>query len=206
MIARWTLMAELTRRYGRGIGLLVVLVILADCAISPSAPLMSPIQVAGTYGYSEVPVGGNRYAVSYTGPSQRTLRSPNARQQTAAAEHTQAYDFALWRAAQIALAQGMRGFRVGNVHTNVETLVDDYYDPYYGPGLFTHRRLWGRAPYWGPYGGSSPYAFQQTSVTVDVTLLQFIAAGDYDARETIEQFRKIYPGAEGTPLPQSVPS
>jgi hypothetical protein len=199
-------MAELTRRYGRGIGLLVVLAILAGCAIGPSAPLMSPIQVAGTYGYSEVPVGGNRYAVSYLGPSQRTLRSPNARQETAATEHTQAYDFALWRAAQIALAQGMRGFRVGNVHTNVETLVDDYYDPYYGPGLFTHRRLWGRAPYWGPYGGSSPYAFQQTSVTVDVTLLQSLAAGDYDARETIEQFRKIYPGAEGTPLPQSVPS
>src|SRR5439155_23667056 len=143
-----------------------------------------------------------RYAVSYTGPSQRTLRSPNARQETPAAEYTQAYDFALWRAAQIALAQGRRGFRVGNVRTNVDTLADDYYEPYYGPGFFTHRRLWGPGPYWGPYGGSSPYAFQRTSVTIDVTLLQALAAGDNDAHDTIDQFRKTYPGAEGTPLPQ----
>ncbi len=181
MTARWDLMAELIRHYGRAIGLLVVLVVLADCATGPPAPLMSPIQVAGAYGYSEVPIGGNRYAVSYTGPSQRTLRTPNARQETAAAEHTQAYDFALWRAAQIAL-------------------------PYYGPGLFTHRHLGGPGSYWGPYGGSSPYAFQQTSVTIDVTLLQSLAAGDYDAHETIDQFRKVYPGAEGTALPQPVPS
>ena len=206
MTARWDLMAELIRHYGRAIGLLVVLVVLADCATGPPAPLMSPIQVAGAYGYSEVPIGGNRYAVSYTGPSQRTLRTPNARQETAAAEHTQAYDFALWRAAQIALVQNMRGFRVGNVRTNVDTLVDDYYDPYYGPGLFTHRHLGGPGSYWGPYGGSSPYAFQQTSVTIDVTLLQSLAAGDYDAHETIDQLRKVYPGAEGTALPQPVPS
>jgi len=206
MIARPASRAELTRRYVGRIGLVVILALLADCAIGPSAPLMSPIAVAGAYGYFEVPTGSNRYAVTYTRPSQRTLRSPNARLETAAIERRHAYDFALWRAAQIALAQGVPGFRVGNVQTNVDTLVDDYYDPYYGPGMFTHRHLWEPGPYWGPYGEPSPYAYQQTSVTMDVTLLQSLAPGDYDARDTIAQLRKTYPGAEGTPLPQPTPS
>jgi hypothetical protein len=187
-------------------GLLAIVALVTACTSDPAPPLMSPIEVARSYGYSEVPIGDNRYAVTYTGPSQRTLRSANARQETGAVEHTQAYDFALWRAAQIALAQGFPGFRVGNVRTNVDTLVDDYYDPFYGPGLSTHRYLWGPGPYWGPYGAPNPYAYQQTSVTMDVTLLQSLGPGDYDARDTIDQLRKTYPGAEGTPPAQPTPS
>jgi hypothetical protein len=187
------------------VSLLAILALLTACTTGPSAPLMSPIASTGDYGYSEVPIGPNRYEVSYTGPSQRTLRSPNARRETGAEEHTQAYDFALWRAAQIALAQGMPGFRVGNVRTNVDTLVDDYFDPYYGRGLFTHRYLWGPGPYWGPDGAPSPYAYQQTSVNMDVTMLPSLTPGDYDARDTIDQLRKTYPGAEGT-LPQPTPA
>jgi hypothetical protein len=205
MTARPTSVARLPQRCAGRFALFAIVAMSTACTNGPAAPLMSPIEVARSYGYSEVPIGDNRYAVSYTGPSQRTLRSPNARQETGAVEHTQAYDLALWRGAQIALAQGMLGFRVGDVHTNVDTLVDDFYDPYYGQGLFTHRYLWGPGPYWGPDGAPSPYAYQQTSVTMDVTLLQSLAPGDYDARDTIDQLRKTYPGAEGT-LPQLAPS
>jgi hypothetical protein len=206
MTARPTSMAGFPRLRAGRFGLFAIVTLLAACTSGPAPPLMSPIAVAGSYGYSEVPIGPDRYAVTYTGPSQRTLRSPNAREETGAAEHSQAYDFALWRAAQIALAQGFPGFRVGNVRTNVDTLVDDYYDPFYGPGLFTHRHLWGPGPYWGNYGTPNPYAYQQTSVTLYATLLQSLAPEDYDARDTIEQLRKTYPGAEGTPLAQPAPS
>lgn len=202
MTARPTAMARFPGLCARRIGPLAIVALLTACTFGQTAPLMSPIKVAGSYGYSEVPIGGNRYAVSYTGPSQRTLRSSNARQEIGAAEHSQAYDFALWRTAQIALAQGIPGFRVGNVRTNVDTLVDDFYDPFYGPGLLTRRHLWGPGPYWGTYGAPNPYAYQQTSVTMDVTLLQSLGPDDYDARDTIDQLRKTYPGAEGTPQPQ----
>jgi hypothetical protein len=188
----------------RLVGLPAIVALLTACTSGPAAPLMSPIEASGNYGYSEASAGPNRYEVTYTGPSQRTLRSVNARRETAADEHTQAYDFALWRSAQLALAQGMPGFRVGNVRTNVDTLVDDYYD-YYRPGLFSNRYLWGPGPYWGPYGEPNPYAYQQTSVTMNVNLLPSLAPGDYDARDTRDQWRKTYPGAEGT-LPQPTPT
>jgi hypothetical protein len=204
MTVRPTSLVWLARRRAGLVGRLAVAALLTACTSGPAAPLMSPIQASGSYGYSEAPTGANRYAVTYTGPSQRTLRSMNARRETAAEAHTQAYDFALWRSAQLALAQGMPGFRVGNVRTNVDTLVDDYYDSY---RPFTSRYRWGPGPYWGPYGEPNPYAYQQTTITMDVNLLPSLAPGDYDARDTIDQLRKTYPGAEGTlPQPQPTPT
>jgi hypothetical protein len=177
---------------------------LSACQIRPPPPLLSPIEIAGTYGYADTALGDNRYQVSYRGPSQRSLRSPGARQQTAAAEHTQAYDFALWHAAQIAQAQGFVGFRVSNVRTNVDTLADDSYDPLYGPDYSPFHRPWGWrgvGPYWGPYGGPSPYLYVQTEIVFDIALLQSLGAGDYGASDTIAQLAKTYPGAAGPSQP-----
>ena len=53
----------------------------------------------GEYGYTDLPLGDNRYQVSYTTPSQRSLRSPDAHDALKAAEAGQANDFALWHAA-----------------------------------------------------------------------------------------------------------
>src|SRR5476651_386322 len=93
------------RRWRYWSGCLVLAGALSACAVRPP-PLLSPLQATGEYGYADLALGDNRYQVSYAGPSQRSLRSPDAREQISAAERTQAYDFALWHAAQIALAQG----------------------------------------------------------------------------------------------------
>jgi hypothetical protein len=186
---------------GRWIGV-AGLALLVACATGPAPPLLSPIEVAHVYGYSERPLGDNRYEISYLGPRRRSLRSPEAHSETSAAERTQAFDFALWRAAQIALAQGFAGFRVSNVRTDTSTVVDNDYDPLYGPGPYPFRP-WGRPwePSWGPYWAPSPYAYEQTRVTFDVTLLQALGEGDYNAADVIAQLRQTYPGAEGAPAP-----
>ncbi len=191
-------MASLTRRWRRAIGTVAIFCAVSGCESGPPPPLLSPIAVAGRYGYSDVPLGDNRYQVSYIGPSQRSLRSTAARQETNAAERTQAFDFALWHAAQIALAQGFAGFRVSNIRTNVDSIVDEAYDPFFARGFYPHHRFWGPAgPYWGPEGWPSPYLYAQTQVVIDVALLQSLGPGDYDARDTVEQLNTTYPGAAG---------
>ena len=194
----------MARPWWRWIGLLALVVMLSGCETTPAAPLLSPIELARSYGYSEVAQGDNRYAVTYLGPSRRGFRSASSRQEMDAAQRTQAYDFALWHAAQIALAQGFAGFRVGNVQTNVNTINDDSYDPYYGSGWPGYGPAWYgpgypyRGPYPGPYWGPSPYVLLQTQVTMDVTLLRSPGPGEYEARDVIEQLRRTYPGADGT--------
>jgi hypothetical protein len=165
---------------------------------------MSPVQIAHGYGYSEVPLGGDRYDVTYLTPSQRSLRSPSAQQATGAEERTQGNDFALWRAAQLALANGFQGFRTSNVRVNLDTYVDDSYNSWYGPpyapGYYPYRWAYPYGPP-GPYWGPSPYAFLQTQVTIEAQLLHAPETGDYEAAGTIEQLRRTYPDAEGMTAP-----
>src|SRR5437660_10501808 len=99
MAPRENLPAAPSRRWRRWIGYLVLAGALSSCQTGPPPPLLSPLQASGEYGYSDLSLGDDRYQVSYSGPSQRTLRSEDAREQVKAAERTQALDFALWRAA-----------------------------------------------------------------------------------------------------------
>ena len=174
---------------------------LAACETTPPLPLMSPLQTAKYYGYGEVPLGQDRYEVSFVGPTRRGLRGDASRQQVALEERTQAYDFALWRAAQLALAQGFAGFAVSNVRTHLDSHTEDY-DPFWGPdynpGLYPYRYPWG--PYWGgPYWGPSPYEDLRTDAVIDVHLLHAPQEGDSDAQQVVDQLRRTYPGAEGPP-------
>src|ERR1700680_4696640 len=95
-----------SQRWRHWLGMIALTAALAGCETTPPPPLMSPLQVAKSYGYADAAVGDNRYQVTYVGPNRRSLRSVEARQAVGAAERTQAFDFALWRAAQIAIAQG----------------------------------------------------------------------------------------------------
>jgi hypothetical protein len=183
---------------------LVVAGALSACQIKPPAPLLSPLQATGgEYGYTDLPLGDNRYQVSYTGPSQRSLRSPDSHDRVKAAEAGQANDFALWHAAQIALAQGFAGFRVSNVRTNYDSMVEEDYDPFYAPDWHPANRfggpLFGR--YWGGYAAPSPYVNTRTQIVMDVELLRAPGPGDYDAREVTERLSKAYPNATGPAAP-----
>ena len=153
-----------------------------------------------------MPLGDQRYEVSYVGPYRRSLRAPGPVQESNAAQRTMAYDFALWRAAQLAEAQGLPGIRISNVRSNVNTYSDSDYDPFYSPGFYPYGPYGGYpfGPRWGdPYWGPSPYVYQQAEVTVDAQLLRSPGAGDYVAADVIDQLRRTYPGAEGLPPPAS---
>jgi hypothetical protein len=191
-------MTAMTVSWRNWLGGMAAALALTACA-GPAPPLMSPLQVARNYGYSEVPIGDGRYRVSYLAPYYRTLRSPRSEDAASNAARTQALDFALWRAAQIATAQGYSGFSASNVRTDVKTVADDSYDPiygpWYGPGFGPGPNWWGpswASPYWGP----SPYVFERVEATVEVELKRDPGPGDYDARDVVAQLRQHYPGAE----------
>jgi len=194
-------MAGLWRRWRWALGALLLAAALAACETLPPAPLLSPLNVAKYYGYGETPLGGDRYEVSFVGPTRRSTRAEAGRQQIAGEERTQAYDFAVWRGAQLALAGGFAGFSVSNVRTHLDTYADDldpFWGPGYGPGLYPYRYPWG--PYWStPYWGPSPYEYLRTDAVIEVQLLHTPQPGDYDAHDVVEQLRRTYPGAEGTP-------
>jgi hypothetical protein len=202
-------MAGLCRHWRRALGVLVLAAALAACETTPSAPLLSPLGVAKYYGYGETPLGEDRYEVSFVGPTRRSTRAEATRQQVAAEQRTQAYDFAVWRAAQLALAGGFTGFSVSNVRTHLDSHADDL-DPFwgqgfYGPGPFSYRYPWG--PYWGPpYWGPSPYEYLRTDAAIEVRLLHALQPGDYDAHDVVEQLRQTYPGAEGAPPAAASPA
>ncbi|HEX3501641.1 MAG TPA: hypothetical protein VHT04_20185, partial [Stellaceae bacterium] len=141
--------------------------------------------------------------VSYTGPSQRSFRSPDALQQVKAAESAQAFDFALWHAAQIALAQGYAGFRASNMRTNFDSIVEPDYDPFYAPDWHPANRFGGplMGRYWGGYASPSPYVDSRTQIVIDVALLHALETGDYDARATVDRLIKAYPNATGPVAP-----
>jgi hypothetical protein len=184
----------------RWIGGVLLAAGLAGCASGPKPPLMSPIAATRSYGYSEVQAGENTYEVTYTMPLRRSLVSAARREADIAASRTEAYDLALWRAAQLALEHGFPGFRVINSHANVDTTIEDQYDdpfwgdPFFGPPLW-HRHF-RPYPFGYPYGAYSPQAYLRAQVTLNVLLLQSPAPGDYDAQDVIRQLQKTYPNAE----------
>src|SRR5258708_39363843 len=103
-------MRGLMRRGRLCLGIVGLAVALAACETVPPAPLLSPLEVAKSYGYSEVSLGEDRDQVTFVGPTRRSLRSEASRQPVAAEEATPAYYFAIWRAVTIAHARVFPAF------------------------------------------------------------------------------------------------
>jgi hypothetical protein len=176
-----------------------LILLLAGCAAAPSYPLLTPVDVARSFGFSDVRLPDGRYEVSYVAPAQqgygyRFDQSPTERQ-----GKTLAFDMAIWRAAQIAQSQGFQGFSVADSKSNSDIQQRaGYYDDPWGPG-------WGPGPYWGwrrpPFGWDNYYNPPETTVQVqvklDVALSNNLKPGDYNAADAIEQLRRTYPGADG---------
>jgi hypothetical protein len=189
------------------LALVLGLLLLAACQTTPPPPLLSPITATGAYGYgyAERRVGPEDWEVTYVGPVRRAPLYGGSREADQAAARTQAFDFMLWRAAQIALSEGFTAFRVGQTRSNVDTRVEDYgYDPFYGPGWGPWGPGWGVNRFYYPYFPPYPYArsasaYLQARISGDVHLLHAAAPGDYVAEDVIAQARRTYPGAEPAP-------
>jgi hypothetical protein len=178
--------------------------LLGGCATGPSYPLLTPVDVARSFGFSDVHLPDGRYEVSYVAPAQqgygyRFDQSPTERQ-----GKKLAFDMAIWRAAQIAQSQGFQGFSVVDTQTSSDIQQrSGYYDDLWGPGWGPR---WGRDPYWGwgrsSFGWDNYYNPPETSVQVQIKLQVGLSnnlkPGDYNAADAIEQLRKTYPGADGS--------
>ncbi|GGF39175.1 hypothetical protein GCM10011611_51920 [Aliidongia dinghuensis] len=179
--------------------------LLAACAAQPTYPLLTPVDVARSFGYSDIRLPDGRYEVSYVAPAQQGYGYRFDQSPTERMGKSLAFDMAIWRAAQIAQAQGYRGFSVADTRSNSDIqqragYYDDPWDGPWGPGP------WGPGPYWGwhrpPYGwGGAYYNPPETSVQVEVKLAVALSndlkPGDYDAADAIQQLRRTYPGADG---------
>jgi hypothetical protein len=187
--------------------------VLSGCATQPAYPLMTPIQVAQSFGYDDKPLGGTHYQVTYVTPPQaafgyRYYTSPTQRQ-----AKDMAFDLATLRVAQLAQQSGWQGFDITDRHSSDDT---DYIDPLWGDGPWgpgwgwRHRRWWG---YDGPYYGT-PEERVQAEVTLSVNFTNDIKPGDYRAADVIQQVGARYPGvlaapaaagpaAQPTPVPQA---
>jgi hypothetical protein len=187
------------------VALFGVALLASSCATAPAPPLLSPLAVAKDYGYSETATGDGRYQVTFVAPPQRTGRSIDMRAETTAALRKQAFDLATWRAAQLALAHGDAGFKIGNTNSNVNNYADEAAylpPPWWGAGGFRRGYFDGGL---GPYWEESPFVLVQLDLTIDVVLEKAPAAGDYNAAQLIDQLRRTYPGADAA-APASTPA
>lgn len=187
-----------TARVGLAIAAVIAWVLLlAGCVSSPPPPLLTPLAVAGSFGYAEAPLGGDRFSVTYIAPPRLTSLYGIARETDAEATRTLAFDMAVWRAAQIAQAQGFAGFRVTDRRSDVDTYPDPLSQPF-DPWPCWECRRFGFPYYADPYRGS-PFVYLQTRLAITVQMLHDAGPGDYSAADAIAQLRRTYPGAEGIP-------
>jgi hypothetical protein len=190
---------------------LVAVALLSACATEPPPPLMSPYSETGRYGYIDQQTGRDSYKISYIGPPVRTASHRPDRADDAKAAKAKAYDFALWRAAQVALDGGYEGFAVDNQDHEVEVTVNQgsypYRRPYYGPHFGHYGRFGGRYgyfyggyPYYG-FGGYSLYRYTtlRATVTLSVAMRKEAGKDDFDAAATAARQAAKYPAAAASP-------
>src|ERR1700689_827576 len=85
---------------------------LSACAAGPAYPLLTPIQVAGDFGYFEQPIDETHWVVSYVTPERSGYGFRSDQSPAEAQAKTLAFDLALWHASQIAQARGYAAFSV----------------------------------------------------------------------------------------------
>lgn len=178
----------------------IAALLLAACAGQPR-PLYAPFGQLGGYGYTEEQLSETRLRVRYEAPTDTTYDVGRLeRERQADAQVALAYDMALLRAAELALARGFPAFAVtereNDVAVDVQPVYPFYRDPFLFPGPF-HRR---RHPYFYP----TPYYFERhATVGAGVTLLVELrrSAGPeaLDARATISRLQTKYPNARPAP-------
>lgn len=183
----------------------LVILAMTACGGAGRYPLLSPIAQAGSHGYSEEPLGGDRYIVTFVGPSRLSASAPAARDRDAQGARQEALDLAIWRAAQIAQSAGAAGFRVVNQSSTVDVAAQPtYYDQqFYGPfgsnvgagGIVRPPSVGASAPMNYP---ESPTSRLQGRASVDIVLVRNLGPDDLVAADVIGQLRIKYPDAERT--------
>jgi hypothetical protein len=174
--------------------------LLAACTTAPPLPLLSPLDQAKRYGYTERELAPDRLEVSYVGPRHRVpFAASPLPEPVVQPVRAEALDLALWHAAEFALARGVKGVRVierqSFVDTRPELLPDVGWSPWptwrYPTGFM-----------YGPPGYAGvPDLYIQARATVTVQLVPEPQGDDLDAAATITRLRAAHPDAEGPRAP-----
>lgn len=188
-------------------GVLLALAMVAGCAPRPSYPLYSPQEIAGSYGFEEQRLNRDHYKVSYLAPA-RTIYSydDHGRKQAAASQLALAYDMALWRAAELALANGYPALAVSHRDNDVRVDVRyDYYDDPYHHFPYYHRRF--HHHHFGylsrrRHGTHDRYASLTARVSIAVAFRKAPDGDGMDAKAVLERLRAKYPGAAPAASPR----
>ena len=191
-----TILPILSAMRSGGLALAAALTI-TGCAPEARHPLYTPLTLAESFGYSEQQLSETSYKVTYSAPVRRTYAyGREERKQETEERLALAYDLALWRAAELALAHGYPAFEVSNQDNSVQVDIrSDYYrhDPFFHHGHHFHH---GFFPHHF-YGFYDRYAELAARVSIAV---DFRAAPDgdrLDARATLKRLRAKYPDAAG---------
>jgi hypothetical protein len=188
-------------------GYLFAVMMVAGCAAELSYPLYSPQEMAGSYGYGEQRLSRDHYKVTYLAPA-RTIYSydDHGRKQATASRLALAYDMALWRAAELALANGYPALAVSHRDNDVRVNIGyDYYDDAYGHFPYYHRRShrhFGYLPL-HRFGYHDRYANLTARVSITVAFGKASDGDGMDAKAVVERLRAKYPGAAGIASPRS---
>ena len=175
-----------------------IALVVAGCAAERGfQQLYVPLGAGSGFGYTEQPAGERRFVVTYDAPIHTAFSFDGSEGRRAAdGEVARAYDFALLRAAEIALAQGMPAFRVVDRTNDVDVRNrPSYRGPFWNP-------YWAR-PYGYPYGPFAwPYAYGpyydegyarlSARVTLNVELLPTVEQGAFDAQNMLATIRARY--------------
>ncbi len=173
---------------------LAAAVLIGACAVEPSYPIYSPLEVAGGFGYAEQRLADRIYQVRYSAPIQWTRAYGRAaRRHLADVQVALAYDLALRRAAEVSLANGFPSFDVTARENDVQfdVIADYFYDPFFGRGRFRHYRV------------TDLDYFAELAVRVSLTVRLTARPSDqgFDAARTLARLRAKYPDATGRPRP-----
>lgn len=181
----------------RPVLLVAAAAVLSACVAGMPIPAYSPIEVGLSFGYSDEPLSDTRFRVTYLAPM-RTSYAYDGAQRTRESQRqiAFAYDMAVWRAADLALAKGFPAFRVSERDNDarVDLRYEYFDDGPYGP-FFHHRGHF----HYGPFGSIfapgyyDRYALLSARVTIVTDVAEPAAPDSLDVRGTLDRMYRKYP-------------
>ncbi len=175
-----------------GLLLAGALLALAACQSAPPRPLYQPLESGAEFGYIERQIDDTHWEVIYVGPRYRASHDEESGSESDAAG-TQAYDLALWRAAQITLEQKRGSFAVVFERRDIDrsTQVRSRYPSYpYYPFGFRYPGYWGYRPWY--FNDYSVRSFGEVSVRLTIDLEPDPDARSFDANVTADRLESEY--------------
>jgi hypothetical protein len=154
---------------------------VAACAPQTYQDLHVPVASGAGYGYSEQRLDERRFVVTYNAPVERGFSfAGEAGRQAAEAELARSYEFALARAAELALANGYTAFRVEDRKNDAHSRNYEAWSAPTGPS-WAQQRLY-----------ALDEAYLVARVTLIVAMLPTYETGAYDANQTLATIRGRY--------------